>query len=89
MLLRPGDPRTDEGYIINMYVHPDHRRRGIGRELFVASCVSATGLCRACLLLHATPNGRPLYTAFGFAPNEAWLELPVPGPERVTRVTGN
>ena len=75
---RPGDPRTAEGYVINMFVAPSHRRRGIGRELFAACCASADRLQLRRLLLHATPDGRPLYTAFGFAPNDAWLELPIP-----------
>jgi GNAT superfamily N-acetyltransferase len=78
--------RARTRYIINMYVHPDHRRRG-----HRASCCSvlrsAAGACGASCST-PPPDGRPLYTAFGFTPNEAWLE-PVPDRERVTRVTGN
>jgi GNAT superfamily N-acetyltransferase len=75
---RPGDNRTAEGYIINMYVEPDARRQGIGRRLFDACIASAPGADIRRLLLHATDDGRPLYEAAGFAPNASWMELRVP-----------
>jgi ribosomal protein S18 acetylase RimI-like enzyme len=72
---RPDEPRTWEGYIINMYVSPAARRRGIGRALFDACIGSApeSGLRR--ILLHATDDGRPLYEKAGFRPNDDWMEL--------------
>jgi GNAT superfamily N-acetyltransferase len=75
---RPVDVRTAEGYVINMYVEPAARRGGVGRAL-LGACVTAArarGLRR--LLLHATDDGRPLYEGVGFAPNDAWMEMPLP-----------
>lgn len=37
---QPEDDRTVEGYIINMYVPPNHRRQGIGRRL-LEHCLAA------------------------------------------------
>src|SRR5262249_28834716 len=49
-----------------MLVAPEHRRRGIGRELFSAAldhlCASGVSTVK----LDATPAGRSLYEAFGF-----------------------
>lgn len=72
---RPGDDRTGEGYVLNMYVDPAARRQGIGRSLFAALLAGAEERDLRRLFLHATPDGRPLYEQAGFAPNEDWLEL--------------
>lgn len=58
-----------EGYVMRLYVHPDHRRRGVGRALLVDVCdalfdrgateVSAT-------VLSANEPGRRFYERFGF-----------------------
>jgi GNAT superfamily N-acetyltransferase len=60
-----GQPR---GYINGVYVQPDRRREGIGRELMHAAlgwlrekgCVAAR--------LRASEDGRALYTTLGFKP---------------------
>jgi ribosomal protein S18 acetylase RimI-like enzyme len=72
---RPDEPRTREGYVVNMYVDPADRGRGIGRALFDACIASAPegGLRR--VVLHATDAGRPLYETAGFRPNDDWMEL--------------
>jgi hypothetical protein len=66
-------------------VHPDYRRRGIGREL-LAKCVEHLKARRVrCIKLDATPQGRPGYEKLGF--KEEWTlrrwegELPVAVPE--------
>ena len=78
MAPRPEDLRTKEGYVINMYVAPEARGQGIGRHLATAcqEFANAAGVRR--LLLHATDDGMPLYRSVGFAPNDRWMELPVP-----------
>jgi len=72
---RPEDASGHEGYLINMYVDPAHRRGGVGRELLTAvrRCAEELGLRR--LVLYATDEGRPLYERAGFGPNEQWMEL--------------
>jgi GNAT superfamily N-acetyltransferase len=72
---RPDEPRTWEGYVINMYVRPDHRRAGVGRALFDACLNGATALGLRRLFLHATDDGRPLYEAAGFRSSDRWMEL--------------
>jgi GNAT superfamily N-acetyltransferase len=74
---RPEDVSGLEGYIINMYVAPRHRRQGLGRELLTACRGEAdqSGLRR--LLLYATDDGAPLYERAGFRHNERWMELPL------------
>lgn len=74
---RPEDATGLEGYIVNMYVEPGARRRGVGRSLLEACLAAAheSGLRR--LLLYATESGEPLYVSVGFASNPRWMELPV------------
>lgn len=77
---RPGDVRAWEGYVINMYVRPPWRRRGLGRQLFDACLSGAPALGVRRFFLMATPDGRPLYEENGFATNDTWLELRLPSP---------
>lgn len=71
---RPEDTSGLEGYLINMYVEPEHRGRGIGRALLEASLAEARTLGLRRLLLYASDDGRPLYESAGFALNPAWME---------------
>lgn len=54
------------GYVLNMYVEPDHRRRGLARQLIEA----ALTICRRegvdVVSLHASDAGLPLYEDLGF-----------------------
>ena len=64
------------GNILNVYTHANFRRRGLARELMTA----AIGWCREngvdTIILHASPSGRSIYEALGFAPtNEMRLRL--------------
>jgi GNAT superfamily N-acetyltransferase len=74
------DFRTREGYIVNMYVDPLIRRRGVGRSLFDACIKSAPGFGVRRLFLRATDDGRPMYLTAGFKTDEAWMELRLPRP---------
>lgn len=68
---------TIEGYVINLFVPPHARRRGIGRRL-LGSCIDharADGYRR--LVLHATDDGLPLYEQAGFTATARWMELPL------------
>ncbi len=67
------------GYIMNMYTLSEWRRRGVARAVMAAtlSWLQAQGVSAAAL--HATPQGRPLYEQFGFAPtNEMRVLLTEP-----------
>ena len=77
-LSSPRDPRAERAYILNMYVSPEHRRKGVARQLMkrVLDWCRAEGF-RA-VYLHASDAGRPLYEQLGFKPtNEMRLELSV------------
>ncbi len=83
---RPMLPRTDpagssllvgrEGLILNVYVDPAHRRRGIARWLMeeLIAWAPATGIVR--LVLHASTEGRPLYESLGFTSTNEMLFPP-------------
>lgn len=74
---RPEDISGREGYIINMYVAPAHRRHGAGRGLLAAVLRGADELGLRRLLLYATDDGRRLYRSVGFRQNAKWMELPL------------
>jgi len=66
------EPRR--GNIVNVYVEPAYRRRGLARAL----TETAVGWCREnrvnMVILHASEAGRPIYEALGFkATNEMSL----------------
>jgi GNAT superfamily N-acetyltransferase len=73
---RPNERHGYEGYIINMYVRPPARGRGVARALMEACLASAGELDISRFTLHATAEGRPLYEKLGFGTNDDWLELP-------------
>lgn len=61
-----GDPQPWRGRIVNVWTHPDYRRRGLAREL-VEFCMDAArerGITR--LSLGTTSEARHLYETLGF-----------------------
>ena len=78
----PEDPRSHEGFVINLYVRAGSRGRGTGRRLLDA-CLGAAGdqdIRR--FSLYATDAGRPLYERAGFAGHRDWMVVQVPrGPD--------
>ena len=71
---RPEELRSVDGYLVNMHVTPSQRRRGIARQLLEACLPAAPDLGVRRVVLHATGDGRPLYTSHGFADTEGWME---------------
>lgn len=69
----PGDVRRHDGYVLNMYVSPGARCRGIGRRLFDACLAGARDRGVRTVSLRATDDGRALYEQAGFAPEAAWM----------------
>lgn len=70
------NPTGWKAYIMNMYTHPDYRRRGIALhtlELLVQEAREA-GIDH--ITLEATDMGRPLYEVYGFVKMEDEMELP-------------
>jgi GNAT superfamily N-acetyltransferase len=66
---RPGsfrNPTGWEGYVMNMYTHPDYRRQGIGRAILDRLIEAANERGVTFLELNATPDGAPLYQKRGF-----------------------
>jgi len=59
----------DEGYILRLYVHPDHRGAGHGRELLAATrtALADRGVDRvSAMVLAANDGGNEFYERFGF-----------------------
>ena len=54
------------GWIGMVLVHPDMRRRGLGRTLLEACLEYLDGVGVAAVKLDATPAGKPLYDTLGF-----------------------
>lgn len=63
----PSHPTQDQrGYVLNVYVEPAYRRRGLARELMrlVDAEFAKRGIQYG--VLHTTEKGRPLYTGLGW-----------------------
>jgi len=56
------------GNILNVYTHPDFRRRGLARRVTEAAMLWCGQNGIDCVILHASKEGRPLYQALGFEP---------------------
>ena len=66
-----GEP---EGLIVSMWTEPEHRRRGLGRQIVDAILAWGRGHGVTRFTLHASDEGRPLYELYGFkATNEMRL----------------
>lgn len=68
----PLHPTTDRrGYVLNLYVAREHRRRGLARRLMQIGEQELSRRGATLLILHATEDGRPLYAQLGWAPSTA------------------
>ena len=57
-----------EGIVLNVYVEPEYRRRGLARMLMAEILKWSKKSKIVRLVLHASDEGRPLYESIGFAP---------------------
>jgi ribosomal protein S18 acetylase RimI-like enzyme len=75
----PLDPQQDKrGYMLNMYVEPEHRRRRLASQLIDQALAEARKQKIRVVALHATDEGRPLYESNGFrCTNEMFYVEPV------------
>jgi GNAT superfamily N-acetyltransferase len=67
-LSHPYDQDCRRATVLNMYVYPEFRRRGIARHLmqFMIEWCRKEGF--QAVALHASDQGRPLYESLGFEP---------------------
>ena len=65
-----------KAYIMNMYVRPEYRRRGIAARMLDLLVADARGRGIGLISLEATDAGRPLYEKYGFIPMTHEMELP-------------
>ncbi len=64
-----------EGYVVGVWTRPDLRRRGLASALLGAAVAHARERGWVRLRLHASDDGRGLYTAHGFAARSDAMEL--------------
>ncbi|WP_339095186.1 GNAT family N-acetyltransferase [Deinococcus sp. VB142] len=78
----PPNPDTDldvRGYVMNVYVRPDRRGRGLARRLLERVLEECEARGVTLVSLHASEAGRPLYEQLGFKPtNELKLKVERP-----------
>ncbi|HTV82404.1 MAG TPA: GNAT family N-acetyltransferase [Acidobacteriaceae bacterium] len=75
----PLDPRsTQRGYLLNVYVEPEYRRRRLASNLIDLALAEARHRRIRVVALHSTEEGRRLYEANGFrGTNEMFYVEPV------------
>lgn len=70
------NPTGQKAYIMNMYTHPDYRRKGIASKTLSLLVADAREKGIADIGLEATDMGRPLYEQFGFTQAAQKMTLP-------------
>jgi ribosomal protein S18 acetylase RimI-like enzyme len=74
-MAHPTDDRR--GYILDVYVEPGYRGRGVAKNLMHEAELSFRRQGVNYVFLHASDAGRPLYESLGFAPTtEMAITLP-------------
>jgi len=75
-LAHPYDLECRRATILNVYVYPEHRRRGVARQLMEVMITWCRREGFAGVTLHASDDGRHLYESLGFElSNEMRLKL--------------
>jgi GNAT superfamily N-acetyltransferase len=67
-----------EGYVMNVWVEPAWRRKGIATALMEKALEKSRELGLRRVRLHATAEGRGAYARAGFVPREDGMELTLP-----------
>lgn len=70
------NPSGNKAYIMNMYTHPEYRRRGIASRMLDLLVEDARSKQITFISLEATVMGRPLYEKYGFVPMSDEMILP-------------
>ena len=72
----PENPRPERAYVLNMYVYPEFRGKGVARRLMECAIQWCGRQGFLSVYLHSSEMGRQLYEKLGFKPtNELRLEL--------------
>ena len=69
------NPSGNKAYIMNMYTHPDYRRKGIAYRTLDLLVEDIKSREITSISLEATDMGRPLYEKFGFTKMKDEMEL--------------
>jgi ribosomal protein S18 acetylase RimI-like enzyme len=67
------DPQPVRAYLLNVYVEPEFRRRGLASHLLEMAVKDAHRRGIRVVSLHASKFGRPLYALNGFAPTNEMI----------------
>ncbi len=70
------NPSGKKAYIMNMYTHPDYRRKGIAYKTLDMLFRDTKRKGITAISLEATAMGRPLYEKYGFVKMNDEMELP-------------
>jgi len=72
----PSHPTSDQrGYVLNVYVEPQYRRRGLASALMQAAEAEFSRREITFAVLHATRMGRPIYEQIGWAGTSEMAKL--------------
>jgi GNAT superfamily N-acetyltransferase len=64
----PAHPALDmRGYVLNVYVEPSHRKRGVARQMMALAEAEFARRGVSFAILHATGQGRALYAGMGWS----------------------
>jgi ribosomal protein S18 acetylase RimI-like enzyme len=64
------------GYIWGVYVEPEYRGQGIGKQLTQSAIAYLKSLDCTRVVLNASPSGKPVYSSLGFIEsNGMWLDI--------------
>jgi ribosomal protein S18 acetylase RimI-like enzyme len=69
---------TQRGYILNIFVEPEYRGRGIAKALTKACMDEAKRRDIGVIALHASQKGQPVYEKLGFKTSNEMLYLEPP-----------
>lgn len=69
------NPTGNKAYIMNMYTHPEYRRKGIAYKTLDLLVQAAKERGITAISLEATEMGRPLYEKYGFVAMNDEMEL--------------
>lgn len=70
------NPSGNKAYIMNMYTHPEYRRKGVALKTLDLLVKDAKNKGVTAISLEATDMGRPLYEKYGFINMDHEMELP-------------
>ena len=76
---RPGQGRSQWGYLANCYVRPEHRNSGLGARLLAACTAYADERGFVRIVLSPTERSVPFYARGGFEPATSLMVRPARG----------